>query len=482
VCVVCQKGDGMKVNYFIVTIHCVLLSISFLQSSECVLDHKDFIGSQNVTVLGVGYVGLVSGVGLASLGHNVICADVDQEKIHKLNQGLMPIFEPGIKELVVKLSETGRLSFSSDVATAIRASNIIIIAVGTPMDDNGDANLSALMAVADSIIKNLNGYKIICTKSTVPIGTNNRLKSLLIDALCCDALFDVVSNPEFLREGSALQDFFHKNPVVIGSDSEKALTIMENLYRPLIDSGIVLIKTDLASAETIKYAWNAYSAIKIAYVNQLSHLCNAVGANILTVVQGMSFSEKLLPVHMLKPGPGFGGSCLPKDTAALVAMGKKLGVDVNIVSAARLANDAHKKKIAHEFYELLEKSVAGKKIAVLGLSFKANTDDIRYSAAIDILKMLVADGAFVYAYDPQAMNNMKSLIPEVFYCSSAEEALRGADGVLLLTEWDEFKDLDLEKVANIMSHKVVMDARNVWDPIRLRALQFTFKNLGCSVH
>ncbi len=439
---------------------------------------KPTVTPQHVAIIGTGYVGLVSGVGLANIGHSVTCVDVDQEKIKRLNQGQIPIYEPNVQELMIKNVEAKRLSFSSDIDQTLRSADIVIIAVGTPMDDNGDANLSALMSVVASISKNLNGYKIICTKSTVPIGTNKKLKALLQQNVTQGATFDVISNPEFLREGSALEDFFFNNPIVLGGDSQAALDVMECLYKPLTDNGTAMIRTDLISAETIKYAWNSYSTIKIAYVNQLSHLCNATGSDIATVVKGMSFSEKLLPIYKVKPGPGFGGSCLPKDTAAIIARSKSLGVDLSIVSAAREANESHKKHILRDFYHLLDGTVANKKIAVLGLSFKANTDDIRYSPAIDFIKTLAADNALIYAYDPQAMNNMSKLFPDIHYCANADEALSGADAVLLLTEWNEFRRLSLEHIASLVTHRVVLDARNIWNPRELKRLNFNFVNLG----
>lgn len=456
----------------------VSLGLFFLATTAIASLQANCQQPQKVAILGTGYVGLVSGAGLAEMGHHVVCADVVQEKIDKLNKGIMPIYEPGIQELVLKNLAAQRLTFSSDVAQAIRDATIIITAVGTPMSETGEADLSALTSVLKTICENLTSYKIICTKSTVPIGTNKKIKAILLDKLGATAPFDIVSNPEFLREGSALQDFFTTNPIVLGSDSDKALTIMENLYKPLIDKGITIVKTDVSSAETIKYAWNAYSATKVAYVNELSRLCNTVGADISTVVHGMSFSEKLLPIQTVKPGPGFGGSCLPKDTAALVAMSKKFGTTISIIAAVRQANEIHKQEILKEFYGLLNNAVAGKKIAVLGLSFKANTDDIRYSPAIEMMQTLLNDGANVYAYDPQAMTNMCKLLPEVHYCSSAEEAFDHADALLLLTDWNEFKHLDLTHVANSMAQRTLFDARNIFDPSQLKKLNFTYKNLG----
>jgi UDPglucose 6-dehydrogenase len=456
----------------------LLISIFLLTSKTLLSQQPDIKNPQNIAILGTGYVGLVSGAGLSEIGHHVVCADVIQEKIDKLNQGIMPIYEPGIQEMVIRNIKAGRLFFSSDVAQTIHDAHIIIIAVGTPMNDNGEADLSALSEVIKVICANLTSYKVICTKSTVPIGTNKIIKARLHDILGDKAPFDIVSNPEFLREGSALQDFMTTNPIVIGSESEKALAIMEDLYKPLVDKGIALIKTDLPSAETIKYAWNCYSATKIAYVDELSRLCNTVGAHINDVIKGMSFSEKLLPIYKVKPGPGFGGSCLPKDTAALVAMCKKFGLDLSIIPAVRKANEIHRKEILKDFYALLDNAVTGKKIAVLGLSFKANTDDIRYSPAIDMIQTLLKDGAQVYAYDPQAMTNMHKIISDIHYCTSTEEALAQADALLLLTDWDEFKDLDLTHVATLMAHRILFDTRNIFEPSQLAKLNFTFKNLG----
>lgn len=466
-----KKMYSIVLLFFPLQTYCLFsLNISDIKKTDLPL---------HVAIIGTGYVGIVSGSSLAELGHNVTCADIDQEKINQLNQGIMPLFEPGIKELVEKNINDKRLHFSSDLDTTISGADIVIIAVGTPMSDDGDADLSALMSVVKSIAKNLKSYKIICTKSTVPIGTNKKLKQMLCEMSNASDSFDVVSNPEFLREGSALQDFLFNNPIVIGSDSEKALAVMEHLYKPLVDNGTTLIKTNnFANAETIKYAWNAYSAIKILYVDQLSRLCSAVDANIETVTEGMSFSEKLLPIHCVKPGPGIGGSCLPKDTAALIAMSKKLDVEMSIVAEARRVNENHRIAIINDFENMLNDAIDGKKIAILGLSFKANTDDVRYSAAIDISRELLSRGACIYAYDPQAMNNMKKLIPEIHYCSSAAEALMSADALLLLTDWDEFKNLDLSHVAKIMAHPILMDTRNMFDPKELKRLNFNFKNLG----
>ncbi|MGE0009507.1 MAG: UDP-glucose/GDP-mannose dehydrogenase family protein [Candidatus Babeliales bacterium] len=438
---------------------------------------------QNIAVIGTGYVGLITGAGLADFNHHVVCADIDQEKIKLLMNGVIPIFEPGVDELVAKNVALGSLNFTSDVGSAVEKADIIIIAVGTPMGDNGHADLTALKAVVKTIADHLNGYKIIVTKSTVPIGTY-RLVYSMIEKAKPDAQFSVISNPEFLREGSAIRDFFQCNPIVLGGYDQNALNKMKNIYQPLINKGTNLIMTDPSSSETIKYAWNAFSATRIMYVNELAHVCNAVGANIFEVVKGLSFSEDLLPTSMLRPGPGLGGSCLPKDTNALVAMAQLYGVDLKIVTAVIAANERHKNLIVEQLYPFFHRKMAGRTVAILGLSFKANTDDIRYSAAITAIERLTADDVFIKAYDPQAMENMKRLYPNIMYCQSLEEAVAQADAILLLTEWDEFKNADLVKIKELMTkqtmyHKpVVVDPRNLWNPSELKALGFDYANLG----
>lgn len=433
---------------------------------------------KRVAIMGTSYVGLVSGACLANLGHTVRCCDIDKSKIDKLNNGQVPFYEPGLEELVKKGVESGKLTFSLEVEAAIRDAELVMIAVGTPAQENGDVDLSALDLVVKRIGNNLNNSKVICIKSTVPIGTNKRVKNLLASQVPAGAEFDVVSNPEFLREGSAISDFCELNPVVIGVENEKTARFMQELYSPLIDDGISLIVTDYEAAETIKYAWNCYSATKIAYVNQIAELCNKTGADIFSVIRGMSFSEKLLPVHVLRPGPGYGGSCLPKDTQGLVSVGKNFGVDLSIVRAVVAANDSQKQKTVDLLYNLMDKNVSGKTIAILGLSFKANTDDVRYSAAIPAIHQIVRDGGIVQVYDPQAMENMKKICPEAIYCSSMRQAVDGADAIMLLTEWKEFKDIDLAWLSHIVKNRVIIDARNLFDPSELKKHGFKFVNLG----
>jgi UDPglucose 6-dehydrogenase len=308
-------------------------------------------------------------------------------------------------------------------------------------------------------------------------GTNEEIKKIVKD-FCGHENFDIVSNPEFLREGSAIDDFFQKNPIVLGSDSEKALGILETLYQPLIDKGRVLIKTNFATAELIKYAWNAFSAIKITYVNELSFLCNKTHADIVQLVFGMSFSDELLPMRNIIPGPGIGGSCLPKDTRAFSLSAKKMGSNLEILKASIEADTHHRDKIFAHLCRLINNNLEGKTIGILGLSFKANTDDIRCSPALDIIEKLLLNKAFVKAYDPKAMEQMKNVFPNIMYCDTAYDAIKDTDALLLLTDWNEFKFLDFELVAKLMKKRLVMDTRNIWSPLVLVNNGFNFINLG----
>jgi len=450
----------------------------FLSLFVGVLDAASFIqDSKNIAIIGTGYVGLITGAGLAEIGHNVTCADIDKEKIECLKNGKMPIFEPGLEDLVQKNFSDGRLHFVHDVGKAIAESQIVIIAVGTPTRKKG-ADLSALNAVVETIADHLNEYKIICIKSTVPVGTNQYVKSLLTDRVGAHVDFDVVSNPEFLRAGCAIKDFFERTPIVLGSDSGYAMHVVENMYSPLIASGADLIKTNFVTAEFIKYAWNAFSATRIAYVNEISNFCSAVGADVETVVRGMSFSEKLLPSRCLRPGPGIGGSCLPKDTQACVTMAAKEGVDLSIIRSVIRSNQKQKIKVVEYLNNFFENDLFGKKVAVLGLSFKPNTDDIRNSPAIEVLRSLLELGANVKAYDPQAMENMKRIIPEAVYCQSVQEAVDRVDAVVLLTDWKDFKSLDLDIFESSDVQPVIIDGRNMWNPGELKRRGFAFVNMG----
>lgn len=433
---------------------------------------------QKVTIIGTGYVGLVSGCVFSDIGYDVICADIDQGKITQLNQGIIPIVEKGLQRLLQKNSNEGRLSFTTDVPAAISSADIIFIAVGTPMSEDGTADMRALTAVIKSIAAHAQGHTIVCVKSTVPIGTAEVVREMFAEYTQSGATIDIVSNPEFLREGCALEDFLERNPIVIGSAKSSTQALMRAFYQPLLSRGLAYLPCNNITAETIKYGWNAFSATRIGYINQLSLLCDAVGADIFTVIAGVSFSDKLLPTKRIKPGPGYGGSCLPKDTNALVRIAEKYGIDLSIVRRVIEANEDQKRCVVNTLYKLLDGSVKGKHIAILGLSFKQDTDDIRYSPAINAIEQLLIDGADIYAYDPAGMEHMKKLFPMVKYTQNPQQAIQGADGILLLTPWDEFKQLDLAEVAQLMNNQVIVDGRNIWSPDELAQLGFTFANLG----
>jgi len=467
-------------------LHFLYISLLIICLFNTIKPHYDFVHScqkascpQKVAVIGTGYVGLIIGSGLATIGHQVICSDIDENKINKLKNGKMPIFEPGLEQIVAKNATAKRLSFTNNVPLAIRNSDIIIVAVGTPMGENGKANLKALKAVAKTISQNLNGYKVICIKSTVPVGTNKKMKAFFEKCIQNNNVdLDLVSNPEFLRAGAALKDLFQLNPIVLGSDSEKALDIMAELYDPLVKNGNSLIRTNFETAETIKYAWNSLVALKVSYVNDLSRFCKAYGADIFKVVEGMSFQDLVLPFKNVKPGPGLGGSCLPKDTRAFIAMAKAQRVDLTMIKATIESSNLQQESIISDLYNLLGNSVAGKTIAILGLSFKANTDDIRKSPAIPVIKKLLEDGAVVKAYDPQAIENMRKLFPDVHYCKSAQEATKGSDAIVFLTAWNEFKNLNSGLVHKSIKKPKIVDARNIFDPEMLKNHGFEFSNLG----
>jgi UDPglucose 6-dehydrogenase len=440
-----------------------------------------------ITVIGTGYVGLVSGVGLAEIGHTVICADVVQEKIVMLQAGIMPIFEHGLKELVSSNVGQGRLSFTTDVEYAVRHADVIFIAVGTPMAENGQADLTAIRHVIQMLARNMNTYKVIVVKSTVPVGTCSGIRDQLQDLGVSPDTFDIVSNPEFLREGVAVHDFLNPERIVIGVESERARVIMEAVYQPMIEQYVTLIVTNLATSEIIKYASNAFLATKIGFINEIANVCDATGASVFTVARAMGLDSRIGPLF-LNPGPGFGGACFPKDCQALVYQAQSLGQDMKIVKATLQANEYQKglavKKLAALMYSVEQnkgeyaKILQNKKIAVLGLAFKAGTDDVRYSPAIDTITALIEQGALVSAYDPQASENMCKLIPAVIYTSTAYEALDGADACIIMTDWPELKMLDLKQVAQLMKQKIVVDMRAILDRTELMALGFYVAAIG----
>ncbi len=432
---------------------------------------------KRISVIGTGYVGLVTGAGLSDFGNNVICTDIDEDKINQLLASDIPIYEPGLKELVDRNVSAERLSFSTDISASVKNSEVVIIAVWTPMGDNGEADLTAVKSVAKMIGENLNGYKVICTKSTVPIGTGKKIKQIIEKTSGGSNEFDVVSNPEFLREGSAVKDFLLPNRIVIGSESEKAQKVMKQVYRPLFINETPIVSTNVVTAETIKYASNAFLAVKISYINELANLCDTTGADVHIVARGMGLDGRISP-KFLHPGPGFGGSCFPKDTHALVQMAAEKEVEMQVVSAAISSNSIQWQKITKKLDILFADNLEGRTVAVLGLTFKANTDDVRQSPATPIIKHILENNGHVKAYDPEGIDNMKMLFPDIDYCDTHEEAVNGADGVIVMTEWHEFRGMDLKKVAELMNGNIIVDARNILDPKELKRNGFIFDNVG----
>jgi len=434
---------------------------------------------KRICIIGTGYVGLVSGAGLADFGNEVICTDIDETKIDQLNQGEMPIYEPGLKELVDRNRQTGRLSFSADIPAAVQNSEVIFIAVGTPMGANGKADLQAVEAVAATIAANLNTYKIICTKSTVPVGTGAHLAQVIADNRKTEVEFDVISNPEFLREGSAVKDFLNPDRVIIGVNSERAETIMRDVYRPLFINETPMVITNITSSEMIKYASNAFLAVKISFINEVANLADKVGADVHTIARAMGLDGRISS-KFLHPGPGYGGSCFPKDTEALVHTGDAYGVNFQVVKAAISANQTQRQVILGKVKELLP-DLKGKCVAVLGLAFKPNTDDVRDTPAVEIIQGLQEAGAVVRAYDPIAAENMKRFFfPDLDTYATVLETVRDTHLVIILTEWNELRGLGLAELKASMAAPNVVDARNILSVEQLKELGFNFRNVGRS--
>ncbi len=430
-----------------------------------------------ITILGTGYVGLVTGTCLADFGHTVFCVDTDTTKIGALNNNIIPIYEPGLKEIVVKNVEQKRLFFTTDIDYALAVADCIFIAVGTPMAADGCADLAALHHAFSMIIPHLDRYKLICIKSTVPIGTGEKFLRLLENSDIDKKLYDIVSNPEFLREGSAIWDFMNPDRIIIGTQSVNARNLMQKIYEPLLNKKVPCLYTSLIAAETIKYASNAFLATKLSFVNEIACLCDKTGADVLDVVQGMGLDPRI-GNSFLKPGPGFGGSCFPKDCYALIKMGDICGVCFNVVAAALQTNEEQKKKPVQKLCKLLNNNVQDKKIAVLGLAFKNNTDDVRYSPAITTIELLLEKGATINAYDPVANVSMQKLFPQIAYASSIDQAVSNADGIIIMTEWDEFKNMDLERVGLLLKNRVLVDTRNLLDPSELKQHGFVYSLMG----
>ncbi|NPA48670.1 MAG: UDP-glucose/GDP-mannose dehydrogenase family protein [Thermodesulfobacteria bacterium] len=432
----------------------------------------------HIAVIGTGYVGLVSGAGMADFGMNVVCVDKDTEKIAKLRAGEIPFYEPGLNELVQKNAAAGRLSFTTDLAEAVKRALVIFICVGTPPAPDGSADLSAVKEVALSLAEIVDEYKVIVTKSTVPVGTNRWIKKLIDENKKHDVNVDIISNPEFLREGCAIEDFMRPDRVVIGGESDHAIAIIKDIYRPLYLAETPFVITDLETAEMIKYASNAFLATKISFINEVAILCDKVGADVVTVAKAMGFDPRI-GSRFLNPGPGFGGSCFPKDVRALAYLGRQNDLPLYILEAVLKVNE-RQRGITVEKVRRMCGDLEGKVVAVLGLSFKPNTSDVRESPALDIVEALVKEGAKVRAYDPVAMEEFQRAKPElsIYYAKDPYDAADGAHCLLILTEWNEFRYLDLEKIKAAMAEPAIVDARNIYEPTRMQKLGFRYEGMG----
>ncbi len=432
----------------------------------------------NVCIVGTGYVGLVTGTCFADFGVNVCCVDKDEDKIAMLRRGEIPIYEPGLKELVEKNSAAGRLSFTTDMAKAVRESLVIFIAVGTPYKPGGEADLSYVEEVARSIGCHMNGYKVVVTKSTVPAGTGRMLRRIIEESQPGEKYpFDMVSNPEFLREGSAIEDFMRPNRVVIGTESEQAAAIMRDLYKPLYLIETPIVMTTVESAEMIKYASNAFLATKISFINEVANLCEKVGADVHAVAKGMGLDRRIGP-KFLHPGPGYGGSCFPKDTEAFVRLADKHGVSLDLVRTTIEVNRRQREVAFSKIVSMCGGDVSGVRVAIAGLSFKPNTDDMREAPSIDIIRMLVDAGARVVAYDPVAMENARKVLPPIEYAANEYELAEGADVLVIMTEWNCFRMMDLERISASMRKAVLVDLRNVFEPEDARRYGFEYTGMG----
>jgi UDPglucose 6-dehydrogenase len=429
-----------------------------------------------VAMIGTGYVGLVSGACFADFGHEVICLDKDAGKIERLKAGEMPIYEPGLAAIVARNVDAGRLSFAVDGADAIRAADAIFIAVGTPSRrGDGYADLSFVYAAAEEIAPLMDGFKVVVTKSTVPVGTGDEIEAILRRARP-DAQFAVVSNPEFLREGAAIEDFKRPDRVIVGLEDERARPVMAELYRPLNLDETPVLYVDRRSSELIKYAANAFLAMKITFINEMADLCEAVGADVQQLARGVGL-DKRIGSKFLHAGPGYGGSCFPKDTLALVRTARDAGAPLQLVETTAKVNEARKQGMADRVAKALDGDLAGKTIGVLGLTFKPNTDDMRDAPSLAIIPALLAMGARVQAYDPEG-HEARQLLRDVEFKSGPYEALAGADCAVIITEWDEFRALDLDRVHDIMRRPLMVDLRNVYKPEELRPRGFTYVSVG----
>ena len=434
-----------------------------------------------VVMVGTGYVGLVSGVCFADFGHEVICVDKDPQKIKTLNGGGIPIYEPGLEELVAKNMKSGRLSFTTDLTSAMKGAKAVFIAVGTPSRrGDGYADLSYVYAATEEIAQHIKGFTVVVTKSTVPVGTGDEVEKIIAKHHSLEE-FAVVSNPEFLREGAAINDFKRPDRVVVGTDNSKAKAVMRDIYRPLFLNETPMLFTSRRTSELIKYAANSFLATKITFINEMADLCEAVGADVQQVAKGIGL-DKRIGGKFLHAGPGYGGSCFPKDTLALTRTAEEANVPLTIVSSVVDANEARKRRMAHKIIDAVGREtggdLAGKTIAVLGLAFKPNTDDMRDAPSLTIIPRLQDKGAKIVAYDPASIEEAKHLMKNVDYVEGPYTAINGADALVIITEWDEFRALDMSRVKETLAAPVLIDLRNIYNPTQMTDLGFDYVSVG----
>ena len=430
----------------------------------------------HIAVIGTGYVGLVSGACFAEFGVEVTCVDVDETKIENLKKGIIPIYEPGLENIVIKNHKAGRLHFTTDIKSAVEQALVIFLAVGTPPQEDGSPNMSFYYQAAKDIAEAMNGYKVLVTKSTVPVGTGKKLREYVSEHQKTKTNFGVASNPEFLREGAAIADFMRPDRVVIGSNEEDAIAIMKDLYRPLYLIETPIVITSLEAAELTKYAANAFLATKISFINEIANLCDKIGCDVHDVAKGMGM-DKRIGGKFLHPGPGFGGSCFPKDTRALASVAKEFGSETLIVDSVIEVNKRQRLAMIPKIEEIVG-DFLGKKIGVLGLSFKPETDDMRESPAIEIIKEIQKRGATVKAFDPVAMEEAKHSLPDIEYAADEYAAIEGVDALVIVTEWNQFRALDMNRVKKLLNAPKIIDLRNIYEPKEMKELGFEYVGVG----
>jgi len=431
----------------------------------------------NIAVVGTGYVGLVTGTCFAEFGVNVIAVDNDSRKINMLREGKIPFYEPGLEELVERNVREVRLSFSTDIKTAVEKSLVILIAVGTPSDESGAADLTFVREVAASVGRHMNAYKVVVTKSTVPMGTGAMIRRVIEENQVATLPFSVASNPEFLREGAAIEDFMRPNRIVIGAEDEQAIAILQDLYKPLYLIETPIVITNVVTAEIIKYASNSFLATKISFINEIAALCEAVGADVHDVSRGMGLDNRI-GRKFLHPGPGYGGSCFPKDIRAILNVAKQSGIDLRVMSAVMKVNEEQPARMVEKIRVAIGGVLEGKKLSFLGLSFKPNTSDIRESPSLRIIEALLAAGASVRAYDPAAMEEARAAQPGIEYAEDAYDAASGCHALVIATEWNQFRKLDWDKIKAALKEPVVIDLRNVYERSQMIESGFRYTAVG----